>query len=222
MWRTANPLQGRRVPRRTAPTSTSNRKARPKRTSVCSRSSKRPGATFVHPFDDPVLQAGYGSSRLEIVEDVPDDGDDRRARLRGGGLIAGIASAVGCRVVGVEPELAPTMAEALAAGEPVDDPAALGRRRARRAVHGRAHARGRARPRRRRRARDGGGDQGGDALPLRPREARMRAGRRAVDRRVARRQDRRSTRDRRSSPSCPEATRTRRSLLLSSPKPDES
>ena len=39
--------------------------------------------------------------------------------IAGGGLIAGIASAVDCRVVGVEPELSPTVTEALAAGRPV-------------------------------------------------------------------------------------------------------
>ena len=37
----------------------------------------------------------------------------------GGGLIAGVASAVDCRVVGVEPELAPSLTAALAAGKPV-------------------------------------------------------------------------------------------------------
>jgi threonine dehydratase len=37
----------------------------------------------------------------------------------GGGLIAGVATAVGCRVVGVEPEGAGSMTAALAAGEPV-------------------------------------------------------------------------------------------------------
>ena len=37
----------------------------------------------------------------------------------GGGLIAGVASAVDCRVVGVEPEGAPSLSAAIAAGEPV-------------------------------------------------------------------------------------------------------
>ena len=30
------------------------------------------GRTFVHPFDDPVLQAGHGTLGLEVVEDMPD------------------------------------------------------------------------------------------------------------------------------------------------------
>ena len=59
-----------------------------------------------------------GSLGLEIVEDVPDVATIV-VPIAGGGLIAGIASAVDCRVVGVEPELSPTATAALAAGEPV-------------------------------------------------------------------------------------------------------
>jgi threonine dehydratase len=76
------------------------------------------GSTFVHPFDDPMLQAGHGTIGLEIEEDVPGL-DLVVVPVGGGGLIAGIASAVGCRVVGVEPEGAASMTAALEAGEPV-------------------------------------------------------------------------------------------------------
>jgi threonine dehydratase len=76
------------------------------------------GRTFVHPFDDPVLQAGHGTLGLEVVEDLPDVGLVV-VPIGGGGLIAGVASAVDCRVVGVEPETAPTLSAALAAGSPV-------------------------------------------------------------------------------------------------------
>jgi threonine dehydratase len=76
------------------------------------------GSTFVHPFDDPVLQAGHGTLGLEIEEDVPGVGVVV-VPVGGGGLIAGVASAVGCRVVGVEPEGAASLTAALAAGEPV-------------------------------------------------------------------------------------------------------
>jgi threonine dehydratase len=76
------------------------------------------GSVFVHPFDDPVLQAGHGTLGLEIVEDVPRV-DTIVVPIGGGGLIAGVAAAVDCRVVGVEPERAPTLTRALAAGEPV-------------------------------------------------------------------------------------------------------
>ena len=76
------------------------------------------GSTFVHPFDDPMLQAGHGTIGLEIEEDVPDV-DVVVVPVGGGGLIAGIASAVGCRVVGVEPVEAASMTAALEAGAPV-------------------------------------------------------------------------------------------------------
>jgi threonine dehydratase len=76
------------------------------------------GRVFVHPFDDPVLQAGHGSLGLEIVEDVPDV-ETIVVPIGGGGLIAGVASAVECRVVGVEPVRAATLTAALEAGESV-------------------------------------------------------------------------------------------------------
>jgi threonine dehydratase len=76
------------------------------------------GSTFVHPFDDPVLQAGHGTIGLEIEEDVPGV-DVIVVPVGGGGLIAGIASTVGCRIVGVEPEGAASLTAALEAGKPV-------------------------------------------------------------------------------------------------------
>ena len=76
------------------------------------------GCTFVHPFDDPLLQAGHGSLGLEIVEDLPDVATVV-VPIGGGGLAAGVAAALDCRVVGVEPEQAPTLTEALAVGAPV-------------------------------------------------------------------------------------------------------
>jgi threonine dehydratase len=79
---------------------------------------ERTGQTFVHPFDDPILQAGHGTLGLEIEADVPRV-DTIVVPIGGGGLIAGVGAAVGCRVVGVEPEGAPTLTAALAAGAPV-------------------------------------------------------------------------------------------------------
>lgn len=76
------------------------------------------GRTFVDPFDDPVLQAGHGTLGLEVVEDLPAI-ETIVVPVGGGGLIAGVASALDCRVVGVEPESAPTLTAALEAGEPV-------------------------------------------------------------------------------------------------------
>jgi threonine dehydratase len=81
------------------------------------------GATFVHPFDDPALHAGHGSLGLELVEDVPDL-DAVLVPVGGGGLIAGVATAIkgrrpDARVIGVEPEGAAGLHAALAAGEVV-------------------------------------------------------------------------------------------------------
>lgn len=76
------------------------------------------GRTFVHPFDDPILQAGHGTLGLEVSDDVPELATIV-VPVGGGGLIAGVASAVDCRVIGVEPERAPSLTAALEAGEPV-------------------------------------------------------------------------------------------------------
>jgi len=81
------------------------------------------GRTPVHPFDHPRTIAGQGTVGLEVLEDVP-DADVVVVPVGGGGLIAGIATAVkglkpGARVIGVEPELSPAMHEALAAGRSV-------------------------------------------------------------------------------------------------------
>lgn len=79
--------------------------------------------TLVHPFDDPAVIAGQGTVGLEIVEDLPQV-DVVVAGVGGGGLLAGVASAVrrlrpGARVYGVEPETSDALHRALAAGEVV-------------------------------------------------------------------------------------------------------
>lgn len=79
------------------------------------------GRVVVHPFDDPLVMAGQGTVGLEIVEDAPDV-DVIVVPVGGGGLIAGIATAVaplGIRVVGVEPEGSTALGSALAAGRSV-------------------------------------------------------------------------------------------------------
>jgi threonine dehydratase len=78
------------------------------------------GRTLVHPFDHPRTIAGQGTVGLEVLEDVP-DADVVVVPIGGGGLIAGVATAVAsrARVVGVEPEGSAAMHEALAAGRPV-------------------------------------------------------------------------------------------------------
>ncbi|HEY8286187.1 MAG TPA: threonine/serine dehydratase [Chloroflexota bacterium] len=81
------------------------------------------GQTPVHPFADPLVMAGQGTLALEILEDMPDL-DAVLVGIGGGGLIGGVATAIKelaprVRVVGVEPEGAPGMSRALAAGKVV-------------------------------------------------------------------------------------------------------
>jgi threonine dehydratase len=79
--------------------------------------------TYVHGFDDPHVIAGAGTVGLEILEQVPDV-DIVICPIGGAGLIAGLGRAMktikpGVRIVGVEPDHAPSYQAALAAGEPV-------------------------------------------------------------------------------------------------------
>jgi threonine dehydratase len=78
------------------------------------------GRTLVHPFDHPRTIAGQGTVGLELLGDVP-QADVVVVPIGGGGLIAGIATALDgrARVVGVEPETSAAMHEAVAAREPV-------------------------------------------------------------------------------------------------------
>ncbi|WP_112383404.1 threonine ammonia-lyase [Sphingomonas carotinifaciens] len=71
------------------------------------------GYTFVHPFDDPRIIAGQGTTALEMLEDVPGL-DTFVIPIGGGGLISGIATVAKAadhpiEVVGVQAELYPSM-----------------------------------------------------------------------------------------------------------------
>lgn len=86
--------------------------------------------TFVHPYDDPEVIAGQGTIGMEILRQIrpyrPFD-DDVHAifvPVGGGGLIAGIAAYVkfvrpDIQVIGVEPDDADCLNQALLAGERV-------------------------------------------------------------------------------------------------------
>jgi threonine dehydratase len=89
---------------------------------AASESARQTGALLVHAYDQPEVVAGQGTLGLELLEQA--GFDTVLVAVGGGGLIGGIATAIGdrARVVGVEPELCPTMRRALAAGEPVDGP----------------------------------------------------------------------------------------------------
>ncbi len=79
------------------------------------------GALAVHAFDQPETLLGQGTVGLEIEADLPGI-DTLLVATGGGGLIGGIAAwfAGRIRIIAVEPEGAPTLYKALAAGRPVD------------------------------------------------------------------------------------------------------
>lgn len=82
------------------------------------------GALPVHAFDQPEILLGQGSAGLEFAEQAPDL-DTLLVAVGGGGLIGGIAAWYegGLKIIGVEPEAAPTLWNALRAGKPVDSEA---------------------------------------------------------------------------------------------------
>jgi threonine dehydratase len=85
------------------------------------RAAKKTGALFVHPFDDPLVMAGQGTIGLELLQDLPDMAN-LLVPIGGGGLIAGIATAIKethphIRIIGVEASAAPSMRNALQKGK---------------------------------------------------------------------------------------------------------
>jgi threonine dehydratase len=83
--------------------------------------SRASGAMPVHAFDQIETLTGQGTLALELSQQAPDL-DTVLVAVGGGGLIGGIAAWYGSktRVIAVEPEGAPTLAEAMKAGTPVD------------------------------------------------------------------------------------------------------
>ena len=89
--------------------------------------SWRPSAalTFVPPYDDPQVIAGQGTVGMEILRQHPDPIEAIFLPVGGGGLAAGVASFTkylrpDIKVIGVEPDDAPSMAEAIRTGVRVD------------------------------------------------------------------------------------------------------
>jgi threonine dehydratase len=82
------------------------------------------GALTIHAYDQPETLLGQGSVGLEFDQQSPDL-DTLLVAVGGGGLIGGVASwyANRIKIVGVEPEAAPTLHNALQAGHPVDSAA---------------------------------------------------------------------------------------------------
>lgn len=90
--------------------------------------AEREGYTFIHPFNDPVVATGQGTIAMEIVQELPLV-DAILVPVGGGGLSCGVATFAKLynpkiKVIGVEPEGAPSLMAALEAGHPVKIPAA--------------------------------------------------------------------------------------------------
>jgi threonine dehydratase len=90
---------------------------------LCDKHAMDTGALKVHAFEQIETLLGQGSVGLEFEEQAPGL-DTLLVATGGGGLIGGIAAYLEDRikVVSVEPELAPTLHDALKAGKPVDAP----------------------------------------------------------------------------------------------------
>ncbi len=84
---------------------------------AATKRAEEKGLTFVHPYDDDEVIAGQGSVALEMLRDVPEL-EVLVVPVGGGGLIAGCA--LGAKslkndvdIVGVEPDLYPSMTNAI-------------------------------------------------------------------------------------------------------------
>lgn len=91
------------------------------REAIAQRIAQERGAVLVPPFDDPHIMAGQGTIGLEILADWPAV-EVLVIPIGGGGLIAGIATAVKAlaphvKVIGVEPEVADDALRSRQAGQ---------------------------------------------------------------------------------------------------------
>ena len=82
--------------------------------------AKEQHLTYVHPYDDIDVIAGQGTVAMEILKQHTEDIDAIFIPIGGGGLIAGMAAYIkhyrpDIKVIGVEPQDAPTMYAALKA-----------------------------------------------------------------------------------------------------------
>lgn len=81
------------------------------------------GRVFVHPFEGAQTSLGNASLSLELDAQLPHDVDVFVVAIGGGGLASGVAPTIkmlrpGARVIGVEPEGAPTLTLSLSRGSP--------------------------------------------------------------------------------------------------------
>jgi len=85
--------------------------------------AKKARKCYIHGFKDPEVIAGQGTLGLEILKDLKGV-DTVLIATGGGGMLAGVAMTIkenhpDVKILGVEPEGAPTLTKALEAGEPV-------------------------------------------------------------------------------------------------------
>jgi threonine dehydratase len=86
--------------------------------------SSEKGMSYIPPYDHPLIIAGQATVGVELIEQHPTTPDIIFVPVGGGGLIAGIAAYTQAhypdiKIIGVEPDEAPCMHHALAAGERV-------------------------------------------------------------------------------------------------------
>ena len=82
------------------------------------------GMTFIHPYDDPDVIAGQGTIAKELLEQLNEPVNAVFIPVGGGGLISGMAVYIKAvrpeiKIIGVEPDDAPSMHHALQANERV-------------------------------------------------------------------------------------------------------
>ena len=86
--------------------------------------AKEKNLTFVHPYDDPDVIAGQGTIAVEILRQHPQPIDAIFVPVGGGGLISGITAYIkhvkpDIRIIAVEADESPCLAEAMKHGERV-------------------------------------------------------------------------------------------------------
>ncbi|MFZ9074905.1 MAG: threonine ammonia-lyase IlvA [Flavobacteriaceae bacterium] len=89
---------------------------------VALESAKNSGKIFIHPFDDPLVIEGQATLALEMLEQYSEVLDVLLVPIGGGGLVSGVITVFKERspqtkIIGVEPEGAPSMQKSLASGK---------------------------------------------------------------------------------------------------------
>ena len=86
--------------------------------------AEKEGLSFIHPYDDPDVIAGQGTIGMELIRQHPEPIEAIFIPVGGGGLLAGVSAFVkylrpDVKIIGVEPEDAASMTEALHKGRRV-------------------------------------------------------------------------------------------------------